>query len=155
MLRGRARAPLALALATALGGCSRGAPAPPEPTPSAVLVTPAVKPAPQTVTTDALRTLAGGTTFTVPAHWTVEVDGGRARVTAPKGTTATEMSAQESAMIGARMKRGRATARGMRSSLRKSLMPSASGCKRPKGPTRLGPQRFCMRPMTLRSSSTV
>ena len=34
-------------------------------------------------------------------------------------------------------------------------MPSASGCSRPNGPTREGPQRFCMRPSTLRSSSTV
>ena len=28
-------------------------------------------------------------------------------------------------------------------------MPSASGCSRPKGPTREGPQRFCMRPKHL------
>ena len=74
---------------------------------------------------------------------------------APKGTTEMEMSEQVSAMMGARMKSGRSTARGIRSSLRKSLRPSARGCSRPKGPTREGPQRFWMRPRTLRSSSTV
>ena len=35
------------------------------------------------------------------------------------------------------------------SSLRKILAPSTSGCSRPKGPTRLGPQRFWMRPSEL------
>ena len=72
-----------------------------------------------------------------------------------EGTTEMEMRAQESAMTGAAIKSGRSASRGVRSSLRKSLMPSARGCRRPKGPVREGPQRFCMRPRTLRSSRTV
>src|ERR1035437_6043309 len=43
----------------------------------------------------------------------------------------------------------------MMSSLRKDFAPSTNGCKRPNGPTRQGPQRFWMRPTSLRSSSTV
>jgi hypothetical protein len=34
-----------------------------------------------------------------------------------------------------------------------SLMPSATGCSRPSGPTRLGPMRIWIQPMTLRSHS--
>src|SRR6266446_5884946 len=36
-----------------------------------------------------------------------------------------------------------------------NLTPSASGCKSPKGPTRVGPQRFWIRADTLRSSQTL
>src|SRR4030081_1284343 len=34
-------------------------------------------------------------------------------------------------------------------------MPSAAGCSNPNGPTRVGPQRFCMCPTTFRSNQTV
>jgi hypothetical protein len=34
-------------------------------------------------------------------------------------------------------------------------MPSAMGCSNPNGPTREGPQRFCMWPTTFRSNHTV
>src|SRR5580658_7436446 len=36
-----------------------------------------------------------------------------------------------------------------------NLTPSASGCSRPKGPTRVGPQRFWMCAETFRSSQTL
>src|SRR5687767_921879 len=39
------------------------------------------------------------------------------------------------------------------SSLVSILIPSASGCSRPNGPTRFGPGRFWTRPRTLRSTS--
>ncbi len=45
--------------------------------------------------------------------------------------------------------------KGTMSSLVSILRPSASGCNRPHGPTRLGPNRFCMRPSTLRSTMVV
>jgi CubicO group peptidase (beta-lactamase class C family) len=82
------RAPGLVALALALAACPRDNPTPPEPTPAAPSSSAAAaapKPTPQTVTTDALRTLTGGTTFTVPAHWTVELEGARAKITAPGG----------------------------------------------------------------------
>ena len=41
---------------------------------------------------------------------------------------------------------------GSRSSLKKSLMPSARVWAMPKGPARLGPMRLCMSEMTLRSN---
>ena len=36
-----------------------------------------------------------------------------------------------------------------------NFSPSASGCSSPNGPTRCGPQRFCMWPTSLRSSQVV
>ena len=65
------------------------------------------------------------------------------------------VNAHASAIIGARTKSERYTPVGIRSSLRNNLMPSTSGCSKPKGPHGSGPQRFWMRPTTLRSSSTV
>ncbi len=41
------------------------------------------------------------------------------------------------------------------SSLKINFKPSASGCQMPNGPTRDGPQRFCMWATTLRSSNVV
>src|SRR5579864_3736070 len=73
----------------------------------------------------------------------------------PNGITAIEVIAKITAIIGAAMYRGLYTCGGVRSSLNKNLMPSAAGCNSPNGPTRVGPQRFCMRPTTLRSSQTV
>ena len=50
--------------------------------------------------------------------------------------------------------RGR-PARGCRSSLKKSLMPSASVWSTPNGPARFGPMRFCMSPTSLRSNQII
>ncbi len=44
---------------------------------------------------------------------------------------------------------------GTRSSLKNSLMPSASVCSSPNGPALLGPMRFCMPAITLRSNHTM
>ena len=41
----------------------------------------------------------------------------------------------------------------MISSLNASFSPSARLCSEPRGPTRLGPIRFCMRPTTFRSKT--
>src|ERR1700751_5820599 len=73
----------------------------------------------------------------------------------PKGTTAIDVKAQITAIIGAAMKSGLYTWGGVRSSFRRNLMPSANGCSNPNGPTRGGPQRFCMGPTTFRWSQTV
>src|SRR5579864_5453701 len=69
--------------------------------------------------------------------------------------TEIEVSAKTTAISGAAMYSGLYTCGGVRSSFRRNLMPSAAGCNSPNGPTRLGPQRFCMWPTTLRSSHTV
>ncbi len=42
---------------------------------------------------------------------------------------------------------------GVRSSLKIILTASAAGCSMPHGPTRLGPGRSCIQPITLRSNS--
>src|SRR5579871_1256985 len=73
----------------------------------------------------------------------------------PKGTTAIEVSAKINASIGAAMYNGLYTCGGVRSSLKINFKPSASGCSKPNGPTRVGPQRFWMWPTTFRSSQTV
>src|ERR1700735_4146629 len=59
------------------------------------------------------------------------------------------------AISGAARNSGLYTCGGVKSSLNRNFRPSAAGCSRPKGPTREGPQRFCMWPTTLRSSQTV
>ena len=58
-------------------------------------------------------------------------------------------------IIGASTYQKRFTLSGMMSSLRMNFTPSAIGCNRPNGPTRVGPQRFWMRPISLRSSHTM
>ena len=53
------------------------------------------------------------------------------------------------------MKTNRSAWSGIRSSLKKSLMPSASVWARPQGPARLGPMRLCMSEITLRSNQII
>jgi hypothetical protein len=53
--------------------------------------------------------------------------------------------------IGAARKTMRFAPEGMIVSLTSSLRPSAKGCSRPNGPTRLGPMRICIAAITLRS----
>ncbi len=71
----------------------------------------------------------------------------------PSGITANDRKDGMAAMIGARMNTIRSAPLGMMSSLRASFTPSARLCSRPKGPVRLGPGRFCIRPMILRSAT--
>ena len=54
---------------------------------------------------------------------------------------------------GANRKSQRLASAGKVSSLRMFLSPSAAGCSRPAGPTRLGPRRFCIQALTFRSIS--
>ena len=56
------------------------------------------------------------------------------------------------AMIGASRKTTLSAALGMMSSLSASFTPSASDCRRPKGPCTLGPTRCCIRATTRRSN---
>ena len=49
----------------------------------------------------------------------------------------------------------RSACSGRRSSLKNSLMPSASVCRMPHGPALFGPMRFCMPAITLRSNQTM
>src|SRR5687768_3501817 len=44
---------------------------------------------------------------------------------------------------------------GTSSSLKKSLMPSATGCRMPMGPVRLGPRRNCMKASSRRSAQVI
>ena len=55
-------------------------------------------------------------------------------------------------MIGATKNTSLSTVVGTMSSLSGSLSASATGCSRPQGPARLGPGRFCIRPITRRSN---
>ncbi|MOA26372.1 hypothetical protein D3C78_1471590 [compost metagenome] len=57
----------------------------------------------------------------------------------PKGITTQAARAGMMAMMGPRKNRPLLAAVGWMISLVSSLMPSARGCSRPKGPTRLGP----------------
>ena len=75
--------------------------------------------------------------------------------TGPKGMTEKARNAGMAETIGARMKTGRSARTGMMSSFNMSLMPSASPCSTPKGPTLLGPSRICMRATTRRSAQIV
>jgi hypothetical protein len=71
------------------------------------------------------------------------------------GMTAMEVSAVTSAMTGANKYKGLLAKGGVTSSLKINFKPSANGCQMPNGPTRVGPQRFCMWPTTLRSNKSV
>src|SRR5581483_5611002 len=76
-------------------------------------------------------------------------------VSAPKGTTANAAKAAVAEMIGAIANRRGSAARGRNSSLNISLTTSASGCSRPRGPTRYGPTRCCRNAASLRSKYTM
>ena len=74
---------------------------------------------------------------------------------AAKGITAKVTSAGKTASMGPMRKKSLADFAGSVSSLRMFLRPSAMGCSRPKGPTRLGPVRSWIHAETLRSASVV
>src|SRR5688572_24755535 len=59
----------------------------------------------------------------------------------PNGMTEKTMNAEATAIYGAKKKIQRSAFSGMKSSLVKSLRPSAIGCSSPHGPTRIGPSR--------------
>ena len=71
--------------------------------------------------------------------------------TPPTGTMQNVSSAGMSTRNGASLKTNRFAFVGTRSSLKKSLMPSASVWRIPNGPQRCGPIRLCMSPIALRS----
>ena len=56
------------------------------------------------------------------------------------------------AMAGAATNSSLLAPSGITSSLKNSLIPSATGWKMPKGPVRLGPSRNCMKASTRRST---
>lgn len=68
------------------------------------------------------------------------------------GIGAQVVNARVNAMIGESVNRIGDESVGFVGSFRISFMPSAIGCSRPKGPTRLGPLRSCMYPNSFRSS---
>src|SRR5437762_5738104 len=72
-------------------------------------------------------------------------------VSGPKGITAHAASAGMRVSIGAKMNRNLFAPVGTISSLNMSLMASAIGCNSPIGPTRLGPRRICIQPMSFLS----
>ena len=75
--------------------------------------------------------------------------------TGPKGITAKARKQVVAEMIGAKMKTALSAAVGMMSSFNANLMPSANPCSKPKGPTRFGPMRCCMRATTRRSAQII
>ena len=70
----------------------------------------------------------------------------------PTGITATITSAGIIVNIGAKKNNVLSAPAGVNSSLNMSLIPSAAGCNKPQGPTRLGPLRTCIRAAILRSA---
>ena len=58
------------------------------------------------------------------------------------------------AAIGATMYSPYSTLRGTSGSLNRSFIPSATVCRIPYGPARIGPSRFCMSATILRSNQT-
>ncbi len=78
--------------------------------------------------------------------WKIDTSG-------PNGITEKARKAGTVESTGAIQYTGLSASVGMISSLNASLMPSASDCRVPHGPTRLGPIRFCIRPTTLRSNT--
>ena len=76
-------------------------------------------------------------------------------MTPPTGTTAKITKAGTTERYGASLKVKESAWSGSRSSLKTSLVPSASVCSRPQGPARLGPMRLCMSEITLRSNQII
>ena len=66
--------------------------------------------------------------------------------------TAKDINAAPADIAGAKTKTILSAPDGMMSSFRAHLIPSASDCNKPNGPTRFGPRRFCMKPKILRSA---
>ena len=77
------------------------------------------------------------------------------RKSPPSGITDHTRNAGTNARNGASRNTNRSARSGRRSSLKNSLMPSASVCRIPNGPALFGPTRFCMPAMTLRSNQTM
>ena len=73
----------------------------------------------------------------------------------PMGMIVKVTNAGTSIRNGASLNTNRSAFSGIRSSFRISFMPSATVWNRPKGPARLGPMRFCMSAMILRSNQTI
>ncbi|OPZ65754.1 MAG: hypothetical protein BWY83_02984 [bacterium ADurb.Bin478] len=73
----------------------------------------------------------------------------------PKGMTENVSRAGTNTSAGANQYNVFSTWLGVISSLNKNLMPSATGCSRPNGPTRLGPTRSCINALTLRSANSM
>ncbi len=73
----------------------------------------------------------------------------------PNGTTMKIRKAGMIARKGAVTNIPYSTLRGVIDSLKNSFRPSAMVCKRPHGPARLGPTRFCILASTLRSIQTL
>ena len=73
----------------------------------------------------------------------------------PTGTTAKMMKAGTVERYGASLKVNESDCSGTRSSLKISLVPSASVCSSPQGPARFGPMRLCMSEITLRSNQII
>src|SRR5437667_4797900 len=76
-------------------------------------------------------------------------------IVSPHGITAVATSAVITLSAGARTNTTLSACDGMMSSFMKSLMPSAIVCRSPNGPTRSGPIRSCMCPITFRSIQTM
>ena len=72
-------------------------------------------------------------------------------IPSPKGRTAKTTRAGMNMTMGAVQKRSLSACRLVMASLDRSLRASATGCRSPQGPTRLGPRRAWMRPMRRRS----
>ena len=66
----------------------------------------------------------------------------------PSGITAKVRNAGTALRYGAKRNTTLSARSGKRFSLKKSLVPSARVCRRPHGPARFGPMRFCMRART-------
>ena len=73
----------------------------------------------------------------------------------PMGSTAKPMNTATTSTSGARKCTAASALSGTISSLVSDLIPSATGCRIPSQPTRLGPIRFCMRASPLRSKTVV
>ena len=76
-------------------------------------------------------------------------------MTPPTGTTVKISTAGITDRYGASLKTNESARSGSRSSLKTSLVPSASVCSRPHGPARFGPTRLCMSEITLRSNQII